>query len=110
MEQSDREIPIANDENLVKELEEVKSKFKEAKQRIDRQNIYIAKLNEKLSRTPPLERDRKSERQSERTSERKNISLSMEELPELKKNKINPINLLEHLPSPSPKLSKLRRY
>lgn len=55
-----------------------------------------------------MERERKSERQSERNSERRNKSLSMEELPELKK-KINPVDLLGHLPSP-PGGNKLRRY
>lgn len=45
-------MPIANDENLMKELEEQKNKYKESLQRIERQNIYISKLNEKLNKAP----------------------------------------------------------
>lgn len=45
-------MPIASDENLMKELEDQKSKYKESLQRIERQNIYIAKLNEKLNKAP----------------------------------------------------------
>lgn len=52
MEQNDREMPIATDENLMKEAEDHKAKYKEALQRIERQNIYITKLNEKLNKTP----------------------------------------------------------
>lgn len=52
-------MPIASDENLLKEIEEHKNKYKEALQRIERQNIYISKLNEKLNQTPN-DRERKS--------------------------------------------------
>lgn len=64
MEQNDRELPIATDENLMKEVEDHKAKYKEALQRIERQNIYINKLNEKLNKTPNNERERRSEKQS----------------------------------------------
>jgi hypothetical protein len=47
-------------------------------QRVERQNIYIAKLNEKLNQ----DGSRKSERLSDRNNDRKNIiSKSMDELP-----------------------------
>jgi hypothetical protein len=47
-------------------------------QRVERQNIYISKLNEKLNQ----DGSRKSERLSERNNDRKNmVSKSMDELP-----------------------------
>jgi hypothetical protein len=49
---------------------------------MERQNIYIAKLNEKLNQ----EGSRKSDRLSERNNDRKSIiSKSVDELPSIKK-------------------------
>ena len=39
------EQPIGREESLLQELEEMKKKYKEAMQRVDRLNNYISKLN-----------------------------------------------------------------
>jgi regulator of sigma D len=44
------ELPIGKEESLIKEIEEWKKKHKETMQRVERQNIYISKLNEKLTK------------------------------------------------------------
>lgn len=72
-------------------------------QRVERQNIYISKLNEKLQKEPPS-----AHRRSQPPSERSSLARSLEELPDVKK-KIPTSELLEHLPSPKLPL-KLRRY
>ena len=79
-------------------------------QRVERQNIYITKLNEKLTKEVN-QKSRKSERLSEKVQEKmekRTVARSMEDLPSLEK-KINTSQLLEHLPSPR-QGSKLRRY
>jgi hypothetical protein len=43
-------MPIGKEESLLQDIEEWKKKYKEAMQRVDRQNIYITKLNEKLNK------------------------------------------------------------
>ena len=45
LEQAENEIPIGREESLLLDIEEWKKKHKEAMQRVDRQNIYISKLN-----------------------------------------------------------------
>ena len=78
-------------------------------QRVERQNIYITKLNEKLTREGNEKMMRRAEQRTEQQSaERKKISRSMEELPDLKK-KVPTSGILEHLPSPKGGM-KLRRY
>jgi lipid II:glycine glycyltransferase (peptidoglycan interpeptide bridge formation enzyme) len=72
-------------------------------QRIDKQNHYISKLNERLAKGETASKGR-----SEGGRDRKNISKSVDELPELKK-KIQANDLLEHLPSPKIGI-KLKRY
>ena len=43
-------MPIGKEESLVKEVDDWKNKYKETMQRVERQNIYISKLNEKLTK------------------------------------------------------------
>ena len=45
LEQAENEMPIGREESLLQDVEEWKKKHKEAMQRVDRQNIYISKLN-----------------------------------------------------------------
>ena len=108
LEQGEHEIPVGREEALLKEIEENKNKYKEAMQRVERQNIYITKLNEKLTREGNEKMRRLAEQRTEPSVERKKISRSMEELPDLKK-KAPTSGLLEHLPSPRGGM-KLRRY
>lgn len=51
-------------------------------QKVERQNIYITKLNERLNKTIVKGEESNKGRKSE--SERRNISRSLEELPDLK--------------------------
>ena len=53
-------MPIGKEEELMKEIEEWKRKFKETMMRVDRQNIYISKLNEKLTKETHHNKSRRS--------------------------------------------------
>lgn len=48
MEQEDEE-PIGRQQEMLDKIEEYKAKYKEAMLRIEKQNIYITKLNSKIS-------------------------------------------------------------
>ena len=48
--EQDEQLPIGREEVLVKQLEEFKKKYKEAMQRIEKQNLYITRLNERLDK------------------------------------------------------------
>lgn len=84
MEQQE-EMPIGKEESLLQDVEEWKKKYKEAMQRVERQNIYISKLNEKLTKEGN-QKSRRSERLSEKyteKAERRTVARSMEDLPSL---------------------------
>ena len=120
--EQDTELPIGKEEGLLKDIDDGKRKVKELMQRIDRQNIYISKLNEKLTkdaqdksrkgdrndRNERNERTDKLSERGERGERRMTVARSLEDLPSLEK-KINTSELLEHLPSPKQGI-KLRRY
>ena len=65
-------MPIGREESLLKEIEDNKNKYKEAMQRVERQNIYITKLNEKLTR----EGNEKMMRRAEQRTEQQPLSCS----------------------------------
>lgn len=69
LQQQDNQLAIGKEETLVQEIDEWKKKYKEAMQRLDRQNIYISKLNEKLTKEAQ-QKSRKSERMSQKHYER----------------------------------------
>ena len=48
--EQDEQLPIGREEVLVKQLEEFKKKYKESMQRIEKQNLYITRLNERLDK------------------------------------------------------------
>ena len=80
-------------------------------QRIEKQNIYITRLNTKL--VEKEEESRKynpKKRNLSSNIDEKKIAKSVEELPDLNnKNKIKP-DFLEHIPSPHVPARILKRY
>lgn len=77
-------------------------------QRVDRLNLYVAKLNERLDKEST---DRNKGRYSEGDKSRREVAKSLDELPSISKTKAKPIvDLLEkHLPIPKNPI-KLKRY
>ena len=47
--EQEAEAPIGQKEELLKRLETYQRKYKEAMQRIEKQNIYITKINTKIT-------------------------------------------------------------
>ena len=60
-------------------------------QRVDRQNIYITKLNEKLDREGQYAAKTKG-RKTQRT-DRRSVSTSLDDLPSLNSKKIKPSSI-----------------
>ena len=78
--------------------------------RIEKQNIYITKLNSKLTEQESLNRKPSKARNfSSNDAEKKKIHRSVDELPDLNKGKVKP-DFLEHIPSPHVPARILKRY
>lgn len=77
-------------------------------QRVDRLNVYVAKLNERLDKETA---EKNKGRYSEGDKSKREVSKSVEELPSIGKNKTKPlVDLIEkHLPAPKAAI-KLKRY
>ena len=108
--EQEAEAPIGQKEELLKRLETYQRKYKEAMQRIEKQNIYITKINTKITEKEELISKKHLKPRSYSTEpERKKVSMSLEELPQLNKNKVKP-DFLEHIPSPQIPTRILKRY